>query len=225
MRSPLARFSGIAGLVGAGRSEIAQTIFGATPPSSGSVFVAGRQVRPSNPRRMLAKGVAYLPEDRDGEGLVTQLAVRINLNLAISDQLASFGLIRTDRENAIARRFIHDLQIKVASLAQSVASLSGGNRQKVVIGKWLALDPKVLILDEPTHGIDVGTKVQVHQVIRELAAKGVAVVIISSDLPEVLAVSDRILVVSDGRVTDVVARVEATQERIMHAASLRRAVQ
>ncbi len=216
---------GIAGLVGAGRSEIAQTIFGATPPSSGSVFVAGRQVRPSNPRRMLAKGVAYLPEDRDGEGLVTQLAVRINLNLAISDQLASFGLIRTDRENAIARRFIHDLQIKVASLAQSVASLSGGNRQKVVIGKWLALDPKVLILDEPTHGIDVGTKVQVHQVIRELAAKGVAVVMISSDLPEVLAVSDRILVVSDGRVTDVVARVEATQERIMHAASLRRAVQ
>ena len=174
---------------------------------------------------MLAEGVAYLPEDRDGEGLVTQLAVRINLNLAVADKLASFGLIRTDRESATARSFVDSLRIKVASLAQAVASLSGGNRQKVVIGKWLALGPKVLILDEPTHGIDVGTKVQVHQLIRELAAKGIAVVMISSDLPEVLAMSDRILVVSDGRITDIVAREEATQERIMHAASLRRGVQ
>ena len=214
---------GIAGLVGAGRSEIAQTIFGATPPTSGSVFVEGREIRPSDPRKMLAEGVAYLPEDRDGEGLVTRLAVQVNLNLAVTDRLASYGLVRTDREIATARHFVRELQIKVASLAQPVASLSGGNRQKVVIGKWLALDPKVLILDEPTHGIDVGTKAQVHQLIRELAAKGMAVVMISSDLPEVLAMSDRILVVSDGKITDVVARQEATQERIMHAASLRRA--
>jgi rhamnose transport system ATP-binding protein len=215
---------GLAGLVGAGRSEIAQTLFGATPPTSGRVFVYGREIHPDGPRTMLKAGLAYLPEDRDGEGLVTRLGVGTNLTLAVAGRLARLGFLRPRREQEVAARFVADLQIKTASLRQPVASLSGGNRQKVVLGKWLARGPRIFILDEPTHGIDVGTKAQVHQLIADLARNGLAVILISSDLPEVLAISDRILVVADGRITDQMTRAEASQERIMRAASLRRGI-
>src|SRR5882724_1981268 len=213
---------GLAGLVGAGRSEIAQTIFGVTPPTAGRVIVDGRAVRVRDPRQMLGLGIAYLPEDRDGEGLITTLSIVKNLVLPIVDRLAWHGLLRPGREHAETRRFADRLQIKAASLEQAVSALSGGNRQKVVLGKWLAMGPRVLILDEPTHGIDVGTKAQVHQIIDRLAADGIAILMISSDLPEVLRMSDRILVIADGRLTGEFGRDEATQEVVMTAATQRR---
>ncbi len=211
----------MAGLVGAGRSEIAQTIFGLTPPTAGKVFLDGEEVQVTSPRQMLDLGLAYLPEDRDGEGLIPRLSILRNLVLPIMGRLARFGVVSPRRERAIAKTYTADLQIKAGSVEQAVATLSGGNRQKVVLGKWLAMKPKVLILDEPTHGIDVGTKAQVHRIARELADKGLAILVISSDLPEVLRMGDRIIVIADGRVTGTFARADATQEKIMTAASLR----
>ena len=211
----------MAGLVGAGRSEIAQTIFGLTPPTTGKVFLDAEEVRITSPRQMLDLGLAYLPEDRDGEGLIPRLSILRNLVLPIMGRLARFGVVAPRRERAVAKTYAADLQIKAGSLDQAAATLSGGNRQKVVLGKWLAMNPSVLILDEPTHGIDVGTKAQVHHIARTLADKGLAVLMISSDLPEVLRMGDRVIVIADGRVTGMFSRAEATQEKIMTAASLR----
>ncbi len=211
---------GLAGLVGAGRTEIAESIFGIRPPERGTVVVGGEELRPRNPGQMLEKGVAYIPEDRDAHGLVTELGVAANVCLAVLDRLARGGLLGHQREIGFARPFADDFEIKAASLDAPVSSLSGGNRQKVVLAKWLATRPKVLILDEPTHGIDVGTKSQVHQRISELAAGGYPVLLISSDLPEVLALCDRVLVVAHGRIVSELSRDEATQERILTAAAL-----
>ena len=211
----------MAGLVGAGRSEIAQTIFGLTPPTAGKVFLDGKEVRIISPRQMLDLGVAYLPEDRDGEGLIPRLSILRNLVLPIMGRLARFGVVAPRRERAIAEKYAAELQIKAGSVDQAVATLSGGNRQKVVLAKWLAMNPSVLILDEPTHGIDVGTKAQVHRIARMLADQGLAVLVISSDLPEVLRMGDRVIVIADGRVTGMFSRAEASQEKIMTAASLR----
>jgi rhamnose transport system ATP-binding protein len=209
----------LAGLVGSGRTEIAQTIFGITPATSGRIFIDGRQVRVTNNRQMLDYGVAYLPEDRDGQGLITQFSITSNIVLPMLDKLARFGIVKPPAERALATRFASTLQIKMSGVGQIVSALSGGNRQKVVLAKWLATDPTVLILDEPTHGIDVATKAQVHELIAELAGKGLAILQISSDLPEVLATSDRILVISEGRLVAEFSRAEATQERIMLAAT------
>ena len=212
----------MAGLVGAGRSEIAQTLFGITPPTSGEVFLDGQPVVIRNARQMLALGLAYLPEDRDSEGLIPSLSILRNLVMPIMGKLSRFGIVNPDREHDIGRRYASDLQIKAQSLDQAVATLSGGNRQKVVLGKWLAMNPSILILDEPTHGIDVGTKAQVHAIIRSLAERGLAILVISSDLLEVLRMGDRVIVVADGRITATLARHEATQESVMGAATQRR---
>ncbi len=210
---------GLAGLVGAGRSEIAQTIFGVSRPSAGRVFVNGQPVRVHRPRQMLSLGVAYVPEDRDHEGLITPLSITRNLVLPIQRRLARAGILRPRFERRHALSVAADLQIRSAGVDQPVASLSGGNRQKVVLGKWLGTMPSVLILDEPTHGIDVGAKAQVHDIIERLAGEGMAILMISSDLPELLHLADRILVVADGRMIREFARSEATQEAIMQAAT------
>jgi rhamnose transport system ATP-binding protein len=168
---------------------------------------------------MLRKGVAYIPENRDDNGLVVELRIDANICLAVLRRLGTAGLIRRSIEAEFAGPFAEDFEIKAPGLDSPVASLSGGNRQKVVLAKWLATKPKVLILDEPTHGIDVGTKAQVHQRISELAASGFPVLLISSDLPEVLAMCDRILVVAAGSIVAEFSQAEATQERIMTAAS------
>jgi rhamnose transport system ATP-binding protein len=212
----------MAGLVGAGRSEIAQTIFGVTPPTAGRVFLDGDLVNVRSPRQMLELGLAYLPEDRDGEGLIPPLSILRNLILPVTRKLSRFGFVAPRRERQVGDRYAADLQIKAGSLDQAVSTLSGGNRQKVVLGKWLATKPSVLILDEPTHGIDVGTKAQVHQIVRNLAEGSLAVLMISSDLPEVMRMADRILVMADGRLTGHFFRGEATQEQILAAASMRR---
>jgi rhamnose transport system ATP-binding protein len=210
---------GLAGLVGAGRTEIAEAIFGIRPPSAGTVAIDGAKTRPASPGQMLRKGVAYIPENRDENGLVVELGISSNICLSVLDRIGKAGLIRRSTESGFARPFSEDFEIKAPSLHSAVASLSGGNRQKVVLAKWLATKPKVLILDEPTHGIDVGTKAQVHKRISELAAGGFPVLMISSDLPEVLAMCDRILVVASGSIVAEFSREEATQEKIMTAAS------
>jgi rhamnose transport system ATP-binding protein len=210
---------GMAGLVGAGRSEIAQSLFGITPPTAGSVFLNGRQVRPHSPRQMLKLGLAYLPEDRDGLGLIMPESIVNNVTLPIVGRLARLGVLNRSGEHQIGTDAVGTYEIKATSVEQPVDSLSGGNRQKVAFAKWLATKPTALILDEPTHGIDIGSKAQVHRIITRLADQGLGVLMISSDLPEVLAISDRILVIAEGRLVAEFTREDATQEKIMNAAT------
>jgi rhamnose transport system ATP-binding protein len=211
---------GMAGLIGAGRTEIAETIFGIRKPTSGSVVIQGVETTPRSARQMMKLGIAYIPEDRDLNGIITPLGLSSNICLAAMDRVASAGLVRHRKENSFAAKYAEDFEIKSAGMDSPVSSLSGGNRQKVVLAKWLATVPKVLLLDEPTHGIDVGTKSQVHQRVSELASAGFPVLLISSDLPEILGMSDRVLVVAGGRIVAEFPKAEATQEKIMSAASM-----
>ncbi|HLH49157.1 MAG TPA: sugar ABC transporter ATP-binding protein [Roseiarcus sp.] len=210
---------GMAGLVGAGRSEIAQAIFGMTSPTAGRIVLKGREVTPEAPEQMLGLGVAYLPEDRDGQGLIMAETIAGNVTLPIASRLARFGLLDRRREHQIATEAIAAYRVRARGADQVVSTLSGGNRQKVAFARWLATSPTVLILDEPTHGVDVGSKAQIHQIIRDLAESGLAVLMISSDLPEILAMSDRILVVAEGRIVAEIEGRDATQEAIMRAAT------
>ncbi len=209
----------MAGLVGAGRSEIAQAIFGMTSPTAGRIVLKGREVTPEAPEQMLGLGVAYLPEDRDGQGLIMAETIAGNVTLPIASRLARFGLLDRRREHQIATEAIAAYRVRARGADQVVSTLSGGNRQKVAFARWLATSPTVLILDEPTHGVDVGSKAQIHQIIRDLAESGLAVLMISSDLPEILAMSDRILVVAEGRIVAEIEGRDATQEAIMRAAT------
>jgi rhamnose transport system ATP-binding protein len=209
----------LSGLVGAGRTEIAQTIFGITAPTRGHVFVGGEERTGCSTRHMLESGLTYVPENRETEGLISQLSVLKNMSLPSLGALSYCGIMDQRREREEGEKSARDLQIKTSGIDAVVSSLSGGNRQKVVLAKWLALHPRLLILDETTHGIDVGTKAHVHQMIADLAASGIGILIISSDLPEVLRVSDRILVIADGRLVAEFSRSEATQEKIIKAAA------
>ena len=213
---------GITGLVGAGRTEIAEAIFGITSETSGRVLVYGEEVQNRTPKMMLQKGVAYLPEDRDNKGCIVDMTILENVNLSIMDRLAKYGIRNIAEEKNIGEGFREKLQIKASTMEAPVKSLSGGNRHKVVLSKWLATNPKVMILDEPTHGIDVAVKEQVHQIIRDMANEGIGIVVISSDLPEVLSISDRILVIAEGELVADFDIHEATQEIIMEAAILRK---
>ena len=209
---------GMAGLVGSGRTEIAKAIFGAIPLSGGSVWIAGKKVSIKNPAQMIAEGVVYVPEDREIEGLIADLSVSDNMLLPSVVKLAIAGFVNAKEEAQIYSRYTNQFQIKSAGPRTKISGLSGGNRQKVVLSKWMALSPKVFIFDEPTHGIDVGSKAQVHKVVQELARQGMGILMISSDLPEVLMMSDRILVVSDGLLVAEFPREGATQENVMAAA-------
>jgi ABC-type sugar transport system ATPase subunit len=209
---------GMAGLVGSGRTEIAKAIFGALPISAGTVRIENQEVNVKDPAQMIAEGVVYVPEDREIEGLIAELSVRDNMLLPSVLKYAIMGFVNTQQETKIYDQYTQEFQIRSAGPRTKISSLSGGNRQKVVLSKWMALSPKVFIFDEPTHGIDVGSKAQVHKVIHELAAQGLGILMISSDLPEVLQMSDRILVVSDGLLVGEFSRDEATQEKIMAAA-------
>jgi rhamnose transport system ATP-binding protein len=210
---------GLAGLVGAGRTEVARAVFGIDPYDSGSVTMAGAPLRPRSPRDSIAARMAFVPEDRRKQGLVMDLSVTKNTTLTLRHQLARFGLISRSREAAASREWSTRLQVKTGSQDLAVSTLSGGNQQKVVLAKWLATDPRFLIVDEPTRGIDIGTKAEVHRLISELAGRGIAVLMISSELPEVLGMADRILVMHEGRITADFARAEATAEKILHAAT------
>jgi rhamnose transport system ATP-binding protein len=215
---------GLAGLVGAGRSEIARAVFGVDRYDSGSVTLAGRPVPPHRPRAAIRAGMAFVPEDRRRQGLVIDASVSRNVAGAVRERLARFGLLTQRAEAAAAAPWAARLEVKTSALDMDAATMSGGNQQKVVIAKWLATDPKLLIIDEPTRGIDVGTKAEVHRLLSELAGQGLAILMISSELPEVLGMADRVLVVCEGRLTADLGPGEATPEAVMRAATRGREV-
>jgi ABC-type sugar transport system ATPase subunit len=208
---------GLAGLVGAGRSEIAQAIFGLDPAARGRVVVDGQSLPLGNVAAALAAGVGLVPEDRKRQGLVLELSVRENTALAALPQLTRLGWIDRGRERSLVRRFIAQLGVKTPSTETPVARLSGGNQQKIALAKWLARDSEVLIVDEPTRGVDVGAKAEIHAQLAALAAQGKALVMISSELPELLACCDRILVLRAGRVASEFSRNEFSENAIMAA--------
>jgi len=211
---------GFAGLMGAGRTETARAIIGADPVSAGSVLVGGKKIRISGPNVAVKHGIGYLPEDRKRHGLMLEQDVTFNVAMAsLSANKTPLGFLREGRARRVAERFIESLRIKTPSSKTNVKTLSGGNQQKVVIAKWLARDCEVLIFDEPTRGIDVGAKEEIYKLINQLADDGKAVIMISSELPEVLRLSHRIVVMSQGRVTGTLSPDKADQESIMKLAT------
>ncbi len=209
---------GLAGLIGAGRSELAHVLFGITPADSGQILIDGRPVTIRTPQDAMALGIAYVPEDRKNQGLLTAMSVRENITLAVLRQLLRGVFINPRAEERMAKEFVGALRIRTSSLEQRVNELSGGNQQKVVVAKWLGCKPRVLILDEPTRGIDVGAKAEIHRLMSELAQQGMAILMISSELPEILGMSDRILVIRQGQVVAEFDRAHATQENVIAAA-------
>lgn len=210
---------GLAGLVGARRTDVGLALFGIAPADSGEIVFNGRSEKITSPEKAMRLGLAYVTEDRRQLGLSLPMSVVANITLPkLQSYLTRLGLVRQPAERATAETYRRRLNIRTPTIETPVGKLSGGNQQKVMLGKWLNLQPEVLIFDEPTRGIDVGAKADVHQMINDLAAQGVAIILISSDLPEVLAMSDRILVMREGRQMGIFARAEATQERILSAA-------
>ncbi|HEU5472916.1 MAG TPA: sugar ABC transporter ATP-binding protein [Actinophytocola sp.] len=210
---------GLAGLVGSGRSEVARAIFGVDGRDRGVVRVGGRTLPAGDPRAAIRAGLAMVPEDRREQGLIPELSIERNASLPRLRSVSTFGIVRRSRERALARTWTDRLGVRLRRLADPVTTLSGGNQQKVVLGKWLAGDPAVLIVDEPTRGIDIGAKREVHGLLSELAASGVAVLMISSELPEVLGMSDRVVVMHEGRITAELDRSAATEESVLRAAT------
>jgi ABC-type sugar transport system ATPase subunit len=209
---------GLAGFVGAGRTEVARSIFGLDRADGGTILVKGEQVNVRDPHAAVEAGIAYVPEDRKRDGLVPQLSVKDNISLAVLSDVATAGWIRRGAERRLATEKARELGVSPPVIDRRVDTYSGGNQQKVVFAKWLATRPEVLILDEPTRGVDVGAKADIHTIIGELAASGTAILMISSELPEVLAVSDRIYVLHEGRVSAELPR-GASEHEVMHAAT------
>ncbi|MDB5615431.1 MAG: D-xylose transporter ATP-binding protein, partial [Devosia sp.] len=211
---------GIAGLVGSGRSNVAETIFGVTPASSGTISIRGEKVAISSPTVAIQHGMAFITEDRKETGCLLSLDIQENMQLAVlQDKYTRFGFVTQNTLSAVCEEMSQKLRVKTPSLDERVENLSGGNQQKVLIGRWLLTDPKILILDEPTRGIDVGAKAEIHKLVTQLARQGVAVIMISSELPEVLGMSDRIMVMHHGRATGILDRAEADQVKIMDLAA------
>ncbi|MEY3774592.1 MAG: hypothetical protein RLZZ129_1372 [Verrucomicrobiota bacterium] len=209
---------GLAGLMGSGRTELARAIFGADPVDAGRIWVRGKEAKLGSPRAAIALGLGFLTEDRKRQGLVLGLDVTANTCLANLDRFSRAGIVSSGQEMAVAKKLTADLRVKTPDLHQLVVNLSGGNQQKVVLAKWLCREAEILIFDEPTRGIDVGSKVEIYQLINRLAAEGKAVLMISSEMPEILGMSDRILVMHRGSIAGEFSAAEATQEKIMHCA-------
>ncbi|MEN9678348.1 MAG: hypothetical protein RIS76_4244 [Verrucomicrobiota bacterium] len=210
---------GVAGLVGAGRTEMLEALFGVTPAVGGVVRVAGREVRPASPQEAIGAGLALVPEDRKRQGVILEMAVRENLSLAALRRDSPRGFLSRLWEDALASDTIRDLRVRTPSAQQSVRFLSGGNQQKVVLGKWLTLKPKVLLLDEPTRGIDIGAKHEIYRLMEELSRQGVAILFVSSELEEILGLSDRVLVLHEGRITGELPRGALSEEAVLHLAT------
>jgi rhamnose transport system ATP-binding protein len=210
---------GLAGLVGAGRTEIARVLFGIDRADAGEVLVSGRRVTIDSPADAMRLGIVYVPEDRHEHGLVLDFSIAANISLPIVGKLSRFLVVDQKREEELAAGYAKQLQVRATNVEQAASGLSGGNQQKVVIAKWLATKPTVLLLDEPTHGVDIGAKAEVHRIISQLAVQGLAIVLISSELPELLGMADRVLVLHEGRVAADFGRGELSQEGIMAAAT------
>ncbi|EFG88911.1 ABC transporter, ATP-binding protein [Clostridium carboxidivorans P7] len=206
-------------MMGAGRSEVMRAIFGLDPIDSGEIFIEGKKVNIKSPNDAMDYGIALVPEDRKEEGLFLIQSVKFNATLKVLDKF--INLIRVDKkkENDIADKYVKEMSIKTPSTDQLVGNLSGGNQQKVVIARWLATEPKVLILDEPTRGVDVAAKAEIYLIMNKLVNSGVSIIMISSELPEIINMSDRVLVMANGSVSGQLVRGEFTQEKIMHYAT------
>ena len=209
---------GIAGMVGAGRTEMARTLFGIDKKDSGQIFIDSREIKIGSPEDALKAGLGLVPEDRQLQGLILLMTVRENITLSSLRSISRWGMINKSKEREVSHYYVGKLSIQTPDIDSPVKGLSGGNQQKVVLAKWLTLNPKVLILDEPTRGIDVGTKMDVHALISEIAQQGIGIILISSEMPEILGMSDRIIVMADGRITGEFTREEADQEKIMSCA-------
>jgi rhamnose transport system ATP-binding protein len=210
---------GMAGLVGAGRTEVARAIFGVEPPVSGKIKVNGKEVKINSSQEAIKLGLAYVPEDRQTHGLITPMNITSNISLPLLNQFSSGGWVHSKEERQSTLDAARQMEVRASNIWQKARELSGGNQQKVVLAKWLSTKPQILILDEPTRGIDVGTKAAVHALMSKLAAEGLAILMISSELPEILGMSDRIIVMHEGEMTAHFTRAEATQEKIMSAAT------
>jgi ABC-type sugar transport system ATPase subunit len=210
---------GVAGLIGAGRSALAETLFGLRRATAGEIRIAGEDVKLHSAKQAIKLGLGFVPEDRKLQGLFLNMAVRENITVSSTSLVSNFGFLSSVKANTVASEQVDKLDIRTPGLRQRVRNLSGGNQQKVVIARWLTLKPRVLILDEPTRGVDVGAKAEIHGLMRQLAQEGIAVLMISSDLPEVIGVSDRIIVMHEGRITGRYHRDDASQDIIMHAAT------
>lgn len=209
---------GVAGLVGAGRTELAKTIFGLEAPDEGEIFLRGQPIRISHPCEAVEHGIAYLPEDRRKHGVVLDFPISANITLASLKQISGFAGMDFGKEKEIAKDYARRLAVKTPAIYNPVSTLSGGNQQKVALSRWLMTKPSVLILDEPTQGIDVGAKAEIHELMVELAEQGIAILMISSELSEVLGMSDRIAIMSGGTIVRVFDRSEATQDKILSVA-------
>jgi rhamnose transport system ATP-binding protein len=210
---------GLAGLVGAGRTHVAESIFGIRPVDSGKILIEGQEVCITSPQKAIELGLAYVPEDRQLHGLIPAMQLTPNISLPKLGEFARYSWILNTQERKFAYTAALQMEVRARSISQCARELSGGNQQKVVLAKWLSTNPRILILDEPTRGIDVGTKAAVHALMSDLAAQGMAILMISSELPEILGMSDRIIVMREGYVTAHFLRVEATQEKIIAAAT------
>lgn len=210
---------GIAGLVGAGRTELVQAVFGADQKLSGEIFIDGIFVTINSPGDAVKHGLALVPEDRKGQGLLSDLAVFENMTITNLKKLTAGWFIKRNKELETANSYVQQLQIRLSSVKQNIASLSGGNQQKVILARWLDSNAKIFIFDEPTRGIDVAAKAQIHQLMRQLIEQGASILMISSELPEILEMSDRILVMHEGKITGELDRAEATEERIISLAT------
>ncbi len=209
---------GFFGLVGAGRSEVMRAIFGIDKLDSGSIKLWGKETVINDPKDAMRNKIAYIPEDRQSQGAVLKMSISHNITLALLDEMCKFGVLQRKKEKRISERFSRKMEVKAAGLNVDVDTLSGGNQQKVVLAKWLATEPKILILDEPTKGVDVGTKAKVHEFVSVLASQGLAVILVSSEMPEILGMSDRIVVMHEGIKTAEFNRDEASSEIIIKAA-------
>jgi ribose transport system ATP-binding protein len=209
---------GLAGLVGSGRSEVAQAIFGVDFALAGSVVLDGKPIKIRSPQDSISNGIYLVSEDRRRTGLVLEMSIRENITLPALSRVASAGVIDRIAERSVGKEMCDKLNIKAPSIEMRAADLSGGNQQKLVLAKWLSLNPRVLILDEPTRGIDVGAKAEIYQLMRALAERGVAIIMISSDMEEILGESDRVAVMREGAITGVLERDQCSEEAIMRLA-------
>ena len=210
---------GVAGLVGAGRTEMAKAVFGADPRDSGEILIDNKPVDIRTPQDAIQAGLGYLPEERKLQGLFLRMAICTNVSAANISRISQNGFIQDQMERDLAQLYVKQLKIRTPSIDQFVRNLSGGNQQKVIIAKWLAVQPKVLIVDEPTRGVDVGAKMEIYSLLRKMASQGVAVVMISSELPEVLGMSDRVMVIREGHFAGELDRADATEEKIIAMAT------
>lgn len=210
---------GFAGLIGSGRSELMRAIFGVDPRTAGRIRLHGNPVNITSPQVAIRHGIGYLPEDRKAAGLFLEMSVKLNVEAAVIDKVSSSAFVSPSKENSLAQHYVRQLNISTPNIEQEVRRLSGGNQQKALVSKWLAIEPKILIVDEPTRGIDVGAKKEIHFLLRELASNGVGVIMISSELPEVLGMSDRIIVMHESAIVAEYSADEATEEKIIRSAS------